>query len=289
MFPRSRRSSHKRSSGALPEEDSLLRRLDWRDSDPVPCGGWVSAMVDAAWAGPSGVAMFNTAVRVVLDESRKEPAAKPKAALSPRWAQPTGQGKSLRALAILTRDLDATAPTMKALAPRLWHLLSKVDSDARKRVSTTRRNWCKSLGGKVLIPRIVAFWREDAVRFVPDPGASTAKYSESADWLAAVHEINPAAASKLRASWATIYATSGATSTSGAFRFHPVSGEPAPRRLDGWIRRGLVATHFGLPLGDPSCVTSLHVTSAMVSRRLALLVKLQRAKLFPIKYPSNVI
>ena len=28
MFPRSRRSSHKKSSGALPEEDSLLRRLE---------------------------------------------------------------------------------------------------------------------------------------------------------------------------------------------------------------------------------------------------------------------
>jgi hypothetical protein len=184
----------------------VRRTLDtWRDSDPVPCGGWVSALVDAAWAGTSGVAIFHAAVRVALDESRKKTTTVPRAAWNPRWAQPTGQEKSLRALAILTRDLDATLPTMKKLAPRLWHLLSKVDSDARKRVSTTRRNWCKSLGGKALIPKIVAFWREDAVRFVPDPGASTAEYSESADWLAAVHEINPAAASKLRASWATVY------------------------------------------------------------------------------------
>jgi hypothetical protein len=141
----------------------------------------------------------------VLDESRKEPAAKPKAAWNPRWAQPTGQEKSLRALAILTHDLDTTLPTMKKLAPRLWHLLSKADSDAQKRVSTTRRNWCKSLGGKALIPKIVAFWRENAVRFVPDPGASTAEYSESADWLAAVQEINPTAASDLLARWATVH------------------------------------------------------------------------------------
>jgi len=185
----------------------IVRRTlhTWRDSDPVPCGGWVSALVDAAWAGPGGAAMFHTAVRVVLDESRKEPAAKPKAAWKPRWVQPTGQEKSLRALAILTRDLDTTLPTMKKLAPRLWHLLSKADSDAQKRVSTTRRNWCKSLEGKALIPKIVAFWRENAVRFVPDPGTFTAEYSESADWLAAVQEINPTAASDLLARWATVH------------------------------------------------------------------------------------
>ena len=48
----------------------------------------------------------------------------------------------------------------------------------------------------------------------------------------------------------TSNATSGAASPSGAFRFHPVSEEPAPQRRDGWIRRGSVATHFGTPLGD---------------------------------------
>jgi len=185
----------------------IVRRTlhTWKDSEPVPCGGWVSALVDAAWAGPSGAAMFHTAVRVALDESRKKTNAEPRAAWIPRWAHPTGQEESLRALAILTRDLDATAPTMKKLAPRLWDILSKVDSDTRKRVSTTRQNWCKSLGGKALIPKIVAFWRENAVSFVPDPGTSAAGYSESADWLAAVHEINPTAASELRARWATVH------------------------------------------------------------------------------------
>jgi hypothetical protein len=51
----------------------------------------------------------------------------------------------------------------------------------------------------------VTFWRENAVRFVPDPGSITGDYSHSTDWLAAVREINPKAASEVCARWAAAY------------------------------------------------------------------------------------
>jgi hypothetical protein len=48
---------------------------------------------------------------------------------------------------------------------------------------------------------VLAFWRDNAVRFVPDPGGYTGDYAESADWLSAVHQLNPAAAGELLARW----------------------------------------------------------------------------------------
>ena len=177
----------------------------WRDSDRVACGGWVSALVDAARAGPSGAALFHDAVRASLEEARAVRVATLQPAWSQRWNPHPGGTKSLFALATLTRDLDATAPTLKGLAPRLWKLIAAEDHDVRKRLTATRRRWCKSLGGEALVTEIVTFWRDNAARFVPDPGNITGDYSQSIDWLAAVRELNPKAANELCAHWAAAY------------------------------------------------------------------------------------
>ncbi len=197
--------------------------------------------------------MFHAAVRVALDESRKKTTTVPRAAWNPRWAQPTGQEKSLRALAILTRDLDTTLPTMKKLAPRLWHLLSKVDSDARKRVSTTRRNWCKSLGGRPSFPRLSLSGGKMLFVSCPILGPQPrSTRNPPTGWPRSTKSTpqQPASCARAGRPSTTSNATSGATSQSGTFRFRPVSGEAAPQRREDWIRRGSVATHFGNPLGD---------------------------------------
>ena len=48
---------------------------------------------------------------------------------------------------------------------------------------------------------MLEFWRDNAVRFVPDPRCYTGDYAESADWLAAVHQLNPTDAEALLARW----------------------------------------------------------------------------------------
>jgi hypothetical protein len=177
----------------------------WGERDRVPCGDWLPALVDAARVGLEGAASFHSAVRATLEEARGAGAAKPSPTRSQWWAPAYCESQSLLALAVLTRDLEATSPTLKDSAPRLWRLLPKPDTGERDGFATTRRNWCKSLGGRELVPDVVAFWRENAVGFVPDPGSSTSDYSECANWLAAVREINPEAASELLVRWTAAY------------------------------------------------------------------------------------
>lgn len=90
-------------------------------------------------------------------------------------------------------------------APTLLKLLSASVDGERGRLEATRRSWCARLDARLLFPEVLAFWRDNVTRFVPDPGNTTADYTPSADWLAAVAEINPAAARELLARWAATY------------------------------------------------------------------------------------
>jgi hypothetical protein len=176
--------------------------LQTSESGPrVPCSDWVGALVDAAWADRNGAAGFGAAVRAALEEARAAPSKEFQPALAGWSATFQWHARPLFALAILTRDLDATSPTLNKVAPRLFKLLGAQIGSERSRLDSTRRAWCKRLGGPSLLPEVLAFWRDNAVRFVPDPGGYTGDYAESADWLAAVHQLNPAAAGELLARW----------------------------------------------------------------------------------------
>ena len=177
----------------------------WRSRPPVPCGGWVPALVDAARAGPEGVAVFHAAVRGTLAEARSASAVKPRPADRRDWPAPDRDRGPLLALAIMTRDLDSAAPMLKKSAPKLQKLLSAPVDGGRGRLEATRRSWCARLDARSLLPEVLAFWRDNVTRFVPDPGNTTADYTSSVDWLAAVAEINPAAARDLLARWAATY------------------------------------------------------------------------------------
>jgi hypothetical protein len=164
---------------------------------PVPSGGWVGALVDAAWAGRDSATGFGEAVHVALEEARSAPAR----ALQPLYAGWSWRAGPLSALARLTLDLDAASPKVAKAAPRLFELLTAQIGAAPDRLDSTRQAWCKRFGGPSLLPEVLAFWRDNAARFVPDPGHFTGDYRGSADWLAAVHQINPTAAGELLARW----------------------------------------------------------------------------------------
>jgi hypothetical protein len=176
----------------------------WGSNARVRCGDWVAALVDAAWAGPEGAAIFRAAVLGALDEARATPVVTPGSASEYGWSTFHRGSRPLFALEILTLDLDATVPTLKKYAPKLFKLLSGDTGGERTRVDATRRAWCARLGGPSLLSEIITFWRDEGVRFVPDPGGS-ASYEESADWLAAIHQMNPKAAGELLARWGEIH------------------------------------------------------------------------------------
>jgi hypothetical protein len=177
----------------------------WHDDRKVTCGDWVASLVDSARAGAKGAKAFRAAVRAALDEARANLADKPKPARGWHCTAHHRGPSSLFALAVLTRDLDATAPTFKKAAPRLWRLLDAESSEERNALAATRRTWCARLGGPSLIPEVMGFWRQHATSFVPDPGATTGDYSMIADWLAAVEELNPNAAREMISGWVTAH------------------------------------------------------------------------------------
>jgi hypothetical protein len=174
--------------------------LETFESDArVPCGDWVGALVDAARAGRDGARAFEAAVRATLKEACALPAPRPAEHLGRVFIPRAGP---LLSLAVLTCDLDAAAPGLGRAAPKLARLLSSEVDRERARLAATRRAWAKRLGAPSLLAEVLAFWRDAAVRFVPDPGAPSSSYDASADWLAAVHELNPAAAEAVLARWA---------------------------------------------------------------------------------------
>lgn len=160
---------------------------------PVPGGGWATALVDAVQEGATPV--LHAAVRAALLEVRAAIAGDRRAARDPRPA--FDRRTLLLPLAVLTRDLEAITPALKRSAPKLLRLLSTSIRVGPGPLDAARREWWARLRGRELSPEILAFWKDNVARFVPDPGEATGDYSECADWLAAVDEINPPAAREL--------------------------------------------------------------------------------------------
>lgn len=162
-------------------------------------------MVDAAGAGSGGAPAFHAAVRATLTKAASASAVKARSGGCRGWLALDRDRSPLFALAVLTLDLDSAAPTLKKSAPKLLKLLSAAAGDERGRLRATRRSWCARLGAGSLLPALLAFWRDNVTRFVPDPGNTIADYTAPADWLAASFEINPPAARELLARWAATY------------------------------------------------------------------------------------
>lgn len=137
-------------------------------------------------------------MRAALDEALVAKTPRPRSMSSFGMDFDEGRGP-LFAIALLTLDLDAAAPSLRREAPALYALLAAVRMAQGGAGEASRRAWIARLGGATLVPRIAAFWREHGARFVPEP---LVDYARSAEWVAAVHELAPDAAARLLAQWA---------------------------------------------------------------------------------------
>lgn len=159
----------------------------WPAAEHPESSHWVHALVDAAWKGPDGSAAFTEWVRGWFRKID---------------AHPESIGKNLNALARLTLDMDS-AGMLRREFPTLARLLAcGWNDDPALRAS--RRRWLERSGGHSLMPELLSLWRRRTERLVPDPQKTeSSNYDDCADWVRALHEIQPAACRNLITRWGT--------------------------------------------------------------------------------------
>ncbi len=101
---------------------------------------------------------------------------------------------------ILTVDLAHIAPS-KNRHRRLLAVVSR-NQYLNKECSSSRRKWLKNMEVEKISAMLTAFWKDNILTLVPDPsGAHSSQYSEQAEWLLAVEEMNPIACSEIIGKW----------------------------------------------------------------------------------------
>ncbi|MBI5210135.1 MAG: hypothetical protein HY927_09225 [Elusimicrobia bacterium] len=156
--------------------------------EPRAGRSWVHDLADAARQGDGGAAEFHEKIR--------------------RWLKEAGSTReslhrALNDLARLSLDLESGAwlkPVSPSLALVLGYGWTKDGS-----LLASRRGWLSRLGAAALIPELVAFWKRNLPRFVPDPGSACSDYKRCADWLCALSEIDSDACGRLLGEWAAVH------------------------------------------------------------------------------------
>jgi len=156
----------------------------------TPKSHWVHVLADAAWQGEDSRDSFCVSLREWIKEVE-------------------GDTETLRrsqnALARLCLDLDR-ASWLSSSSPTLVRLLSYGWSDDRALLAS-RRTWLERLGASSLTPELIAFWKRNTRRLVPDPGHSEgADYKRCADWARALWEMDPSACKDLIGQWSAVHA-----------------------------------------------------------------------------------
>ncbi len=100
----------------------------------------------------------------------------------------------------LTEDLALIARKKNSL-PRLLAVIS-CDQYLNKECSSSRLKWLKTMQVERISTMLVAFWKDNILTFVPNPSdAYSSQYSEHAEWVLAVEELNPKACSEIIRKW----------------------------------------------------------------------------------------
>jgi hypothetical protein len=146
--------------------------------------GWIQGLVDATRASNKGSALFRHGVLGWRDQTGKT-----RASLL----------RGFKALAVLTLDLDNGAELKKA-SPALQRLLS-CERQGDRRVAALRRKWLKRLRAGELLPKVIQFWKRNAVQFVPELEHSAGDYQDCAEWLAVLRDFDPPACKKMIELW----------------------------------------------------------------------------------------
>jgi hypothetical protein len=145
---------------------------------------WVHALADAAWEGHSRQDSFCAWLRRWLNTIERDSAA---------------LRSSQAALACLSLDLEGGTWLSRA-SPKLVRLLAYSRTNDRA-LGASRRTWLKRLGASALVPDLLAFWRRNVQRLVPDPAASCGDYKSCADWVQALGELNTTSLKQLLRQW----------------------------------------------------------------------------------------
>ncbi len=168
--------------------EKSLERVLYEPLTRTPGTHWVHFLADAAWRGSDSQDYFCASLRSWLVETERDM-------------------ETLRhfqdALALLSRDLDCNQQLSKT-SPALAHLFSEGwRNDPSLRAS--RRRWLERLGAVSLVPELLAFWKRNLRRLVPDPALAGPDYVRCADWVKALWEIDAAAGRDLLRQWSTAH------------------------------------------------------------------------------------
>ena len=173
----------------LVAERSVGSVLYGRYGDPPQKPHWVHALADAAWEGEGGQDSFCAWLRQWLDVAGRD-----------CRILRLSQG----ALGRLSLDLDSAA-WLSSESPMMARLLA-YDQSNDPALGASRRRWLKRLGASSLVPELLAFWRRNAQRLVPDPAASGGSdYQSCADWAQALRELNPTSCKELLRQWSVAH------------------------------------------------------------------------------------
>lgn len=169
-------------------DKSLGLFLYGRLEDPTPSLHWVHALADAAWEEGTQDS-FCAWLRQWLNATERDNAT---------------LRRSQVALARLSLDLDSAA-WLSSVSPTMARLLANnQNNDPALRAS--RRKWLKRLGASSLAPELLAFWRRNIERLVPDPAATGGTdYKICADWTQALRELNPTSCKELLRQWSVTH------------------------------------------------------------------------------------
>ena len=157
--------------------------------DPPPNLDWVHALADAAWEEEGAQDSFCAWLRRWLNATERNNAT---------------LRRSQVALARLSLDVDSAA-WLSSVSPTMARLLTDNQNDDPS-LRASRRKWLKRLGATSLTPELLAFWRRNIQRLVPDPAANIGSdYRICADWTQALRELNPASCKELLRQWSVTH------------------------------------------------------------------------------------
>ncbi|MDI9571414.1 MAG: hypothetical protein QM278_12005 [Pseudomonadota bacterium] len=104
-------------------------------------------------------------------------------------------------LARLTKDV-AGAEALAADYPNFFKTVLVADRDDKALLDKGRQGALRRLAPPVDLPMLLGIWADHLAAIVPDPStARGSRYTEQADWMAALYEVSRSACNRLIARW----------------------------------------------------------------------------------------
>ena len=162
-------------------EESIEVEFREGNGDPIT---WVQGLIDAVWEGGNASRSFRRFIEEWLTEAERSLGALERAK---------------QAAALLTLDLGPEGK-LRRTHPHLHRVLSE-HKEARRVMQASRHTWLRRLEASALLPKLMAFWKRNAAKLIPDPANCRAHYGHAVDWLAAVKELDRKEFAQILADW----------------------------------------------------------------------------------------